>query len=221
MNKNIETVLNNKNTKATDFFELVNTFDYAELTVHKDGNAVVSIGINQFEPFHSGYLFGQKCNDTHYIIDSADIKSVSGRMLDDMDTFLIEVPMADDSKVSICIYHTDTNEKTEIRESYYESDVFSLLDYFNDKTHKVIMAKVNDTFGFEILFKNIKDCTFEEVEEYQYKLHLVDGNCKTVDFPLVDDSINEIFAKEGITSDIILIRTFGQPFTEISLFVQK
>lgn len=49
MSKAIENVLNNKDAKATDYFELVNTYEYSDLSVHKDGNTVISMSINAFE----------------------------------------------------------------------------------------------------------------------------------------------------------------------------
>ena len=45
MSKAVENVLNNKDAKATDYFELVNTYEYSDLSVHKDGNTVISMSI--------------------------------------------------------------------------------------------------------------------------------------------------------------------------------
>lgn len=128
MNKIIETVLSNSEAKATDYFELINVFDYSALSVMRDGNTIISMGINEFMPFGDSLELRQKCTETHYTINGSEIKTISGRMLEDTDTFLIEVSMTDDSKVCICIYHTDTNEKIEKFEHYTEYDVYSLKE---------------------------------------------------------------------------------------------
>ena len=57
MSKAVENILNNKDAKATDYFELVNTYEYSDLSVHKDGNTVISMSINAFEEFSGVYEF--------------------------------------------------------------------------------------------------------------------------------------------------------------------
>lgn len=215
MSKAVENVLNNKDAKATDYFELVNTYEYSDLSVHKDGNTVISMSINAFEEFSGVYEFKQKCSTSHFSIEKSNVESVTGKMLDNMDTCLIEINMKDESKISICVYHTDTNAKREVRERFYESDVFSLMDYLNDDTHKVMLVNIHDAFGLEVKLNDIKNCSLVETEE-AYEM-LIDS----MTFPLVDDSCNEIYIKENSSCDTILIRPYGQPFLEISILVSK
>ena len=215
MSKAVENVLNNKDAKATDYFELVNTYEYSDLSVHKDGNTILSMSINQFNEVCDGYEFSQKCSTSHFTIEESNIGSVTGKMLDGMDTFLIKINMKDGSRVSVCIYHTDTNTKREVRERFYESDVFSLMDYLNDDTHKAMMVNIHDAFGLEVKLNDIKNCSLVETEE-SYEMQI-----DSMTFPLVDDSCNEIYIKENSSCDTILIRPYGQPFLEISIFVSK
>ena len=215
MSKAVENVLNNKDAKATDYFELVNTYEYSDLSVHKDGNTVISMSINAFEEFSGVYEFKQKCSTSHFSIEKSNVESVTGKMLDNMDTCLIEINMKDESKISICVYHTDTNAKIEVRERFYESDVFSLMDYLNDDTHKVMLVNIHDAFGLEVKLNDIKNCSLVETEE-AYEMQI-----DSMTFPLVDDSCNEIYIKENSSCDTILIRPYGQPFLEISILVSK
>lgn len=215
MSKAVENVLNNKDAKATDYFELVNTYEYSDLSVHKDGNTVISMSINAFEEFSGVYEFKQKCSTSHFSIEKSNVESVTGKMLDNMDTCLIEINMKDESKISICVYHTDTNAKREVRERFYESDVFSLMDYLNDDTHKVMLVNIHDAFGLEVKLNDIKNCSLVETEE-AYEMQI-----DSMTFPLVDDSCNEIYIKENSSCDTILIRPYGQPFLEISILVSK
>lgn len=215
MSKAVENVLNNKDAKATAYFELVNTYEYSDLSVHKDGNTVISMSINAFEEFSGVYEFKQKCSTSHFSIEKSNVESVTGKMLDNMDTCLIEINMKDESKISICVYHTDTNAKREVRERFYESDVFSLMDYLNDDTHKVMLVNIHDAFGLEVKLNDIKNCSLVETEE-AYEMQI-----DSMTFPLVDDSCNEIYIKENSSCDTILIRPYEQPFLEISIFVSK
>lgn len=215
MSKAVENVLNNKDAKATDYFELVNTYEYSDLSVHKDGNTVISMSINAFEEFSGVYEFKQKCSTSHFSIEKSNVESVTGKMLDNMDTCLIEINMKDESKISICVYHTDTNANREVRERFYESDVFSLMDYLNDDTHKVMLVNIHDAFGLEVKLNDIKNCSLVETEE-AYEMQI-----DSMTFPLVDDSCNEIYIKENSSCDTILIRPYGQPFLEISILVSK
>lgn len=215
MSKAVETVLNNKETKATDYFELINTYEYSDLSVHKDGNTVISMSINAFEEFSGVYEFKQKCSTSHFTIEESNVESVTGKMLDNMDTCLIEINMKDGSRISICIYHTDTNAKREVRERFYESDVFSLMDYLNDDTHKAMIVNIHDAFGLEVKLNDIKNCSLVETEE-AYEMQI-----DSMTFPLVDDSCNEIYIKENSSCDTILIRPYGQPFMEVSILVAR
>lgn len=215
MSKAVENVLNNKDAKATDYFELVNTYEYSNLSVHKDGNTILSMSINQFNEICDGYEFSQKCSTSHFTIEESDVESVTGKMLEGMDTCLIEINMKDGSRVSVCIYHTDTNAKREVRERFYESDVFSLMDSLNDDTHKAMIVNIHDAFGMEVKLNDIKNCSVVETEE-SYEMQI-----DSMTFQLVDDSCNEIYIKENSSCDTILIRPYGQPFLEISIFVSK
>lgn len=225
MNARIEAVLNNKDAKAQDYFELVNIFEYSQVTLQKDRERILSMDINEVNtwssnvkrnPMDKAFDFSEKCTSTRFTVEESDIVSITGRMLDNMDTFLIEADLKDGSKLAVIIYYVDTNEKREVSESYYESDVFSLIDYLNEEDHKVMMAIIRDSFGLEIKMNSVRNCILTEETEGSYEMQI-----DTMTFPLVDDSCNEIFIKEGSTSDTILIRPYGQPFLEISILVVK
>ena len=216
MRTRIEAVLNNKDAKAQDYFELVNIYEYSQVTLQKDGESILSMGINEVNTWSDKtFDFREKCTSTRFTVEESNIVSVTGRMLDNEDTFLIEADLKDGSKLAVIIYHVDTNEKREVSESYYESDVFSLMDYLNEEDHKVMMAIIHDSFGLEIKMNSVRNCTLTETEE-AFEMQI-----DTMTFPLMDDSCNEIYIKEGSVTDTILIRPYGQPFLEISILVSK
>lgn len=216
MRTKIEAVLNNKDAKAQDYFELVNIYEYSQVTLQRDGESILSMDINEVNTWaDKTFDFREKCTSTRFTVEESNIVSITGRMLDNEDTFLIEADLKDGSKLAVIIYHVDTNEKREVSESYYESDVFSLMDYLNEEDHKVMMAIIHDSFGLEIKMNSVRNCTLTETEE-AFEMQI-----DTMTFPLMDDSCNEIYIKEGSVTDTILIRPYGQPFLEISILVSK
>lgn len=216
MRTRIEAVLNNKDAKAQDYFDLVNIYEFSQVTLQRDGESILSMDINEVNTWaDKTFDFREKCTSTRFTVEESNIVSITGRMLDNEDTFLIEADLKDGSKLAVIIYHVDTNEKREVSESYYESDVFSLMDYLNEEDHKVMMAIIHDLFGLEIKMNSVRNCTLTETEE-AFEMQI-----DTMTFPLMDDSCNEIYIKEGSVTDTILIRPYGQPFLEISILVSK
>lgn len=222
MNKRIETLLSNTEATAMDYFNLVNIFDCSTLSLHNNNGRTVSMEVNKFRKIYEGFEFLQKCTDTHFDIKEADIMYVSGKMLDEIDTFLITVNMVDGASINICIFHTDTNEKTEEREHYNETDVINLKEYFEDEKHSPLMLMITDAFGFTTKFNGIASLSLlEEDEDFRYMLQISNGMGASVELPLVEDSCNEIYIKESGFADTILIRPYGQPFMEIKIIVTK
>lgn len=216
MRTRIEAVLNNKDAKAQDYFDLVNIYEFSQVTLQRDGESILSMDINEVNTWaDKTFDFREKCTSTRFTVEESNIVSITGRMLDNEDTFLIEADLKDGSKLAVIIYHVDTNEKREVSESYYESDVFSLMDYLNEEDHKVMMAIIHDLFGLEIKMNSVRNCTLTETEE-AFEMQI-----DTMTFPLMDDSCNEIYIKEGSVTDTILIRPYGQPFLDISILVSK
>lgn len=218
MRTRIEAVLNNKDAKAQDYFELVNIYEFSQVTLQRDGESILSMNINEVNTWaDKTFDFREKCTSTRFTVEESNIVSVTGRMLDNEDTFLIEADLKDGSKLAVIIYHVDTNEKREVSESYYESDVFSLMDYLNEEDHKVMMAIIHDSFGLEIKMNSVRNCTLTETEE-AFEMQI---DTMTFSIMVMDDSCDEIYIKEGSVTDTILIRPYGQPFLEISILVSK
>ena len=51
MRTKIEAVLNNKDAKAQDYFELVNIYECSQVTLQRDGKDVISMDINEVEAY--------------------------------------------------------------------------------------------------------------------------------------------------------------------------
>lgn len=222
MRTRIEAVLNNKDAKAQDYFELVNIYEYSQVTLQKDGESILSMGINEVNTWSDKtFDFRDKCTSTRFTVEASNIISITGRMLDNEDTFLIEASLKDGSKLAVVIYHVDTNEKLESKESYCETDVYSLYDYLNQPSHTPMMAIIRDSFGMEIKLNKIRYIALDKETEGTFTLWITDEDDLSISFPLIDDSCNEIYIRESEVADTILIRPYGQPFMEVSILVAR
>lgn len=222
MRTRIEAVLNNKDAKAHDYFDLVNIYEFSQVTLQRDGESILSIDINEVNTWaDKTFDFREKCTSTRFTVEESNIVSITGRMLDNEDTFLIEADLKDGSKLAVVIYHVDTNKKLESKESYYETDVYSLYDYLNQESHTPMMAIIRDSFGMEIKLNKMRYIALDKETEGSFTLRITDEEDLSISFPLIDDSCNEIYIKESEVVDTILIRPYGQPFMEVNIFVAK
>jgi len=115
MRTRIEAVLNNKDAKAQDYFDLVNIYEFSQVTLQRDGESILSMDINEVNTWaDKTFDFREKCTSTRFTVEESNIVSITGRMLDNEDTFLIEADLKDGSKLAVIIYHVDTIKTNKI-----------------------------------------------------------------------------------------------------------
>lgn len=219
--KTIETVLNNTQATAQDYFQLVNQFDYSNITLQKDKKTVLEMAVNKVEEYGDTIEFLQDCTETHYVLNLSDIQSIEGKLHEDADIFIITVELKDGTKLSICIFHISTNSATLVKESFIEEDVYTLkesLDEVMENDNKsYLLAKVTDNFGLSMKLNNVQRAYVNEDEE-GFTLYISDDFTE-IKLPLVDDSVNGIYRKKSGCMEEWLIKPYGQPFMEIRLVV--
>ena len=223
MSKAIETVLNNTQATAQDYFQLVNQFDYSNITLQKNKKTVLEMAVNKVEEYGDTIEFLQDCTETHYVLNLSDIQSIEGELHEEADIFVITVALNDGAKMSICIFHISTNTTVLVKESFVEEDVHSLkeaLDEVMENGNKsYLMAKVIDNFGLSIKLNNVQRAYVnEDEEELNFALYIGDDFTE-IKMPLVDDACNGIYRKKSGCMEEWLIKPYGQPFMEIRLAV--
>ena len=221
MKKAIQNVLNNTEATAKEYFELVNQFDYSNITLQKEGKTVLEMAVNKVEDYGNTIEFLQDCTETHYTLNLSEIQSIEGKLHEESDFFIITVELTDGTKLSICIYHVSTNSAVLIKESFLESEVYSLkeaLDEVMENDNKsYLMVKIIDNFGLSVKLNNVKRAYVNEDEE-GFMLHIGDDFTE-IKLPLVDDSCNGIYKKETGCLEEWLIKPYGQPFMEIRILI--
>lgn len=221
MNKTIETVLNNTQATAQDYFQLVNQFDYSNITLQKDKKIVLEMAVNKVEEYGDTIEFLQDCTETHYVLNLSDIQSIEGKLHEESDLFIITVELKDGKRLNICIFHVSTNGATLVKESFIEEDVYTLkesLDEVMENDNKsYLLAKVTDNFGLTMKLNNVLRAYVNDEEE-GFTLYVSDDFTE-IKLPLVDDSVNGIYRKKSGCMEEWLIKPYGQPFMEIRLVV--
>lgn len=219
--KTIETVLNKTQATAQDYFQLVNQFDYSNITLQKDKKTVLEMAVNKVEEYGDTIEFLQDCTETHYVLNLSDIQSIEGKLYEDADIFIITVELKDGTKLSICIFHISTNSATLVKESFIEEDVHTLkesLDEVMENDNKsYLLAKAIDNFGLSMKLNNVQRAYVNEHEE-GFTLYIGDDFTE-IKLPLVDDSVNGVYRKKSGCMEEWLIKPYGQPFMEIRLVV--
>lgn len=219
--KTIETVLNNTQATALDYFQLVNQFDYSNITLQKDKKTVLEMAVNKVEEYGDTIEFLQDCTETHYVLNLSDIQSIEGKLHDDADIFIITVELKDGTRLSICIFHISTNSATLVKESFVEEDVYTLMESLDEvmenDNKSYLLAKVTDNFGLSMKLNNVQRAYVYEHEE-RFTLY-ISNDFTEIKLPLVDDSVNGIYRKKSGCMEEWLIKPYGQPFMEIRLVV--
>lgn len=219
--KTIETVLNNTQATALDYFQLVNQFDYSNITLQKDKKTVFEMAVNKVEEYCDTIEFLQDCTETHYVLNLSDIQSIEGKLHEEADIFIITVELKDGTRMSICIFHISTNSATLVKESFIEEDVYTLKDSLDEvmenDNKSYLLAKVIDNFGLSMKLNNVQRSYVDEDEE-GFTLYISD-NFTEIKLPLVEDSVNGIYRKKSGCMEEWLIKPYGQPFMEIRLVV--
>ena len=219
--KTIKTVLNNTAATAQDYFQLVNQFDYSNITLQKDKKTVLEMAVNKVEEYGDTIEFLQDCTETHYVLNLSDVQSIEGKLHEDADIFIITVELKDGTRLSICIFHISTNSATLVKESFIEEDVYTLKDSLDEvmenDNKSYLLAKVMDNFGLSMKLNNVQRAYVNEHEE-GFTLYIGDDFTE-IKLPLVDDCCNGIYYKKSGSMEEWLIRPYGQPFMEIRLVV--
>lgn len=219
--KTIEKVLSNTAATAQDYFNLVNQFDYSNITLQKDKKTVLEMAVNKVEEYGDTIEFLQDCTETHYVLNLSDIQSIEGKLHEDADIFIITVELKDGTKLSICIFHISTNSAALVKESFIEEDVYTLKDSLDEvmenDNKSYLLAKVIDNFGLSMKLNNVQRAYVDEDEE-GFTLYISD-NFTEIKLPLVEDSVNGIYRKKSGCMEEWLIKPYGQPFMKIRLVV--
>ena len=219
--KTIETVLNNTVATAQDYFNLVNQFDYSNITLQKDKKTVLEMAVNKVEEYGDTIEFLQDYTGTHYVLNLSDIQSIEGKLHEDADIFIITVELKDGTKLNICIFHVSTNNAVLVKESFVEEDVYTfkndLDEVLANENKSYLLAKVTDNFGLSMKLNNVQRAYVDEDEE-GFTLYIGDDFTE-IKLPLVDDSVNGIYRKKSGSMEEWLIKPYGQPFMEIRLVV--
>lgn len=225
MNKTVEAIMNGQEVSTQELFELVNAYNLTTLDLIKDKKISLSMQVNQFKAYKDVFEFLQECTSygNKYTIGQKDIVSTKGEFNEDADALFITSQLADGAKLQMMVVHASDSFKETVSEGYYETDVYELQEFLDSVMKEesewyCILAKITDVFGFDLKMQNPIRTYINTLSGW--KLHISDDT-NTFEVPVVDDSCNAFYKREGETSVEFTIKPFGQPFMEIKMLFFK
>lgn len=227
MNKTVEAIKKGQEVTTKELFEVVNAYVLTTLSLKThDKASVMSIQVNQFEKFHDGYKFSQKCtgyNDAMYMLRTEDLVFVDCEYNQKADTLYITCKLKNDMELCLMIVNVSESENEIETNGFYETDVYTIQEFLDDIIHEkneyyCILARITDVFGFDLKIRNPIRTYINTLGGLA--LHISD-DMNTFEVPVFDDSINLIYMKETDSSKEIIVKPYGQPFMEISMLFFK
>ena len=212
MNKRIEALLNGKSFNVEETFEIVNDFAITSLILNKDGKTLMSMYVNKYELLPDG--------EYHLMADQ--IEDVEVSYSEEYGSFCIKCSLKDGTDLNLII--TDVYSGENAPDDRIEIDMYAVKDFLDDiwngdSDYYCVMASVADVYGFYTrLFP--EHVVIETSEDDELKLYISDDRNR-IEFPVVDDSVNEFYMVEGKERKDIIIKPFGQPFMEVELMFLK
>lgn len=226
MNKTIKALLDGKPFNVEETFEIVNDFAITSLILNKDGKTLMSMYVNKYELLPGGEcMFSQKCtgyNGTEYHLMADQIKDVEVSYSEEYGSFCIKYSLKDGTDLNLIIVNvTDMEVEPDGR---IEIDMYTVKDFLDEiwngnSDYYCVMASMEDLYGFytRLIPEHV---VIETSEDDAWKLYISDDrNC--IEFPVVDDSVNEFYMVYGKDRKDIIIKPFGQPFMEVELMFLK
>lgn len=227
MNKTVEAIKKGQKVTAEELFEAVNVYVLTTLSLKSpDKDSIMSMQVNQFEKFHDGYKFSQKCtgyNDAMYMLKAEDLASVDSEYNQKADALYITCRLKNGMELCLVTVNTAESENEIETDGFNETDVYSLQGFLDDVIHEkneyyCILARITDVFGFDLKIRNPIRTYINTLDGLA--LHISD-DMNTFEVPVFDDSINLIYMKETDSSKEIIVKPYGQPFMEIRMLFFK
>lgn len=226
MNKIIEAVANGSTVSLNDAFEVVNGQAISTIILKQNGSTVMSMYVNKYELYpYDEFVFSQRCtgyNGTEYHLMKDQIESSQVSYSEEYDSFLVKSILKDGMEFNLVITNICSGDNKP--DDRIEIDVYAVKEFLDkvrdgDNGYCCVMASVADVYGFYTSL--IPDHIFIDTSaEDELKLY-INGDRIRIEFPVVDDSLNEFYMAKGAGYKDIIIKPFGQPFMEVELMFIK
>ena len=225
MNETVEAVRHGEKIADERFFDVVNDYDITTLSIRtSDKRIIMAMQINKCERVKGGYEFSQSCTWTDaamYQLQTQDIEGISAEYSEEANTFFVTCKLKNDLELWLMIINVENMESR--LSDFREVDVYELNNFLEEVIQKqneyyCISSRITDAFGFDVKMNPKR--VFVNALDDEWKLHISD-DFSSFEVPVVDDSVNEFYMRETDVSKQIIVKPFGQPFMEISMFFLK
>lgn len=223
MNKLVETIKKGNKVTVEEALQIVNLYPCTHMELKENGKSVMAMQVNQFDEFNDCYEFSQdtSMDSNKFVIHKCDVVDYESEWNEPTDTLFIDCKLTNGMTLRFMVLFSSEPKNME---GYCEIDMESVKDFLDgvidDKNgYYCILARVTDVFGFDLKMNNPHKTYVSTIED-DWKLHIGD-NANSLEIPVTDDSVNMFYMKETAHSKELLVKPYGQAFTEIKMLFFK
>lgn len=226
MNKTVEEIKDGQKVTMEEAFELVNAFNLTSLSVHESENTKMKMQVNHFESYRDVFEFSQEYTDENlYTVKQSDILSMDARYEEEFDLLVIKCQMTDNREMNIVIYYVSEDFKvSDLDDDYYEIDLESMKDFLEntlgENEYHCASVSIEDKFSMSLKMTYPERTYINTLDDSDWKLHVSD-NVNVLEVSVMDDDCNAFYRKDTDSSVEIVVKPYGQPFTEVRMLFLK
>lgn len=225
MNKTVEAIKGGQRVAMEEVFELVNVFNLTSLSVHDSKNMALKMQVNHFEAYGEVFEFSQEHTEENlYTVKQADILSMDARYEEEFDFVVVKCQMSDNREMNLVIYYVSEDFKVFGLDDYHEIDLESMKDFLEntlgENEYHCVSVSIEDKFSMSLKMTYPERTYINTLDDSDWKLHVSD-NVNVLEVSVMDDDCNAFYRKDTDSSVEIVVKPYGQPFTEVRMLFLK
>lgn len=217
----VEAVKNGQSVTIEELFSLANKVMCTQVTVISEENeTILGLMANRCEQYNGRYEFFQSGtfpSTSMYKVKSSSITSMKCEYSEEADSIFARCILSDGNTLVLQFWYV--SESPALHDCA-ELELIELKEFLDDTLanrtgYSCMCVTVTDMYGMNLkMYTNRVYINTSNDDEW--KLHISD-NSSTFEIPVVEDAVNEFYVKYDGSSQTIIVKPYGQPFTQIEM----
>lgn len=226
MNKTVEAILRGQKVEAEKLFEVINAYNFTDLSVNDASGTILKMQVNHFEEYGDMFEFSQKhAEDNMYIVKKSDILSIDAQYEDELDSVVIMCQLPDNRRLNLVIFYISKDFSVSGLGEYYEIDLESLHEFLENTLgekaeYSCTLVRVADKFSVFLKMICPERTYINTLDDDNWKLHVSDAT-NMLEISVMDDICNAFYRKDDGSITEIIVQPYGQPFMEVKMMFTK
>lgn len=218
----VEAVKNGQSVTIEELFPLVNKVMYTQVTViSKENETILGFMANRCEQYNGRYEFFQSGtfpSTSMYKVKTRSITSMKCEYDEILDSIIARCMLANGNTLVLDFWRV--SEPSALQDCE-ELELIELKEFLDDTLanrtgYSCMCVTVTDNMHGMNLKMYTNRVYINTLDEYEWKLHISD-NSSTFEISVVHDTANEFYVRYNGSSQTIIIKPYGQPFTQIEM----